>query len=202
MAFPGYRSETIINYSDGGAPGFSVQHWTKPVGADNQVELADIKARLRSLWGSITSTAGASTGGSLAKDTQVRIVERLLDLSTDPPTIVEEGSPTLLVVTGASSDLPPANQILVTLATSTLGRGNRGRIFIGPLAVTATNADGQLASGVRANMEPVLATLTGLPDGAQLAIAHRNLVGVVDSMSVATEVGVRSKISVLRSRRD
>jgi hypothetical protein len=120
---------------------------------------------------------------------------------------IEGGEPTFEAVDGftlgpvaGTSTLAPVLQAVVGWRTTSATRSGRGRTFVGPLAVAASDADGTPAAGF----------LTALQNGAQAIVAHNDGVdtGAVGVWSPTqnlfrdiTGFRIRDVFAVLRSRR-
>ena len=105
------------------------------------------------------------------------------------------------VPTGATNVLPPANQLVMNLFTSTFigGRQLRGRTYIPGILATASDANGAVVSSTRTAVVTIgTALITNTSGPGPLRVWSRKN----GTSAVVNAVSSPPKFGVLRSRRD
>lgn len=104
-------------------------------------------------------------------------------------------------VTGSDPMGPTANQMILTIRTSTATRRGRGRKFLGPVALNTIQSDGTPTQGVIGDVQSAADALVGTSQGfANGAVGVYS--GVDGVFRDVTSMQCRNYFAVLRSRRD
>jgi hypothetical protein len=184
-----FRYAVQIDYPDGGGPAYNLWHLRgDTIGADVQLGIDAIQ-------GFYNALLAYYQGGAVI---------------TGPDEVtagIEGGSPTFEAVDGFSlgpvagtSTLAPVLQAVVGWRTASATRSGRGRTFVGPLAVAASDADGTPSGGF----------ITAMQNAAQVIVDNNDALdtGAVGVWSPTqnllrdiTGYRVRDVFAVLRSRR-
>ncbi len=214
MVVPLYRFESVITGPSPGLPGLHVCYFTKtPVVVNQTDDITAMKSRIKTFWESVRTGGTFNPGSGLASATRIECGSRVLDLESDPPVIVDEGTETVVQApTTNDARTSPAVAALVKWSTALASRRGQGRTFLSPLQASMIQADGQLHAGAKDSIRQGAQSLMGLSDQQQLAIYGRawsppvgyqgKRQAIPEIFNVVTGLDVRSKLAVLTSRRD
>ncbi len=214
MVVPLYRFESVITGPSPGLPGLHVCYFTKtPVVVNQTDDINAMRSRIKTFWDSVKTGATFNAASGLASATRIECGSRVLDLESDPPTIVDEGTETIVQApTTNDARTSPAVAALVKWSTALASRRGQGRTFVSPLQAAMIQADGTLHTGARDSMRQGAQSLMGLPDQQRLAIYGRawtppagytgTRTAIPEIYNVVTGLDVRTKLAVLTSRRD
>lgn len=90
----------------------------------------------------------------------IRVGSRVVVLLSGPDEVISATAVTV-TGTGGSGALPPQCSTVVSLRTALAGPRYRGRLYLGPMAAAAIDANGRLTSALQTTIQNAYATLLG-----------------------------------------